>query len=95
MTTTEKDAAIRKTVFLIAKPGVEEQLRQALIVLQDATRQESGCNIFSFYGALDNPGSFLLVEDFANSEAFRAHLQLPHTKTFFAAGLTSEITVFQ
>jgi quinol monooxygenase YgiN len=91
---TETPNAIRKTVLITAKPGREDELRQALLSLQFETRLEPGCKFFTFYAALDDAGSFVLVEDFADAQAFEAHLQLPHTKDFFAAQLVAESCAF-
>ncbi len=69
-------------------------MRQGLLELQSKTRAEPGCMFFTFYGALDAAGSFVLVVDSANAQAFDAHLQMPYTKDFFAAGLVAESRPF-
>ena len=89
--TAGNNAAIRKTVFLTAKPGLQEELRRALIELQNATRPEPGCRFFTFYQALDDSSSFVLVEDFANAEAMETHMGLPHTKSVFRGGAGGRI----
>lgn len=86
--------AIRKTILITARPGREEDLRLAMIQLQDATRREPGCAFFRFYGVLEEPGRFVLIEDFVDAQAFDAHMQLPHTKAFFAAALVAESKAF-
>jgi quinol monooxygenase YgiN len=91
---TNKPTAVRKTILITAKPGRHDELRQAMLNLQSQTRLEPGCVSFTFYSALDDAGSFVLVEDFADAQAFDAHLQLPHTKDFFAAQLVAESRAF-
>lgn len=91
---TGAKTAIRKTVLITAKPGREEELRQVMLELQSKTRQEPDCTLFAFYGALDNAGSFVLVEDFASAQAFEAHMQQPYTKAFFATALVAESKAF-
>jgi quinol monooxygenase YgiN len=81
MTTQDTGGPIRKTVLITAKAGGEAQLREALLDLQTATRQEPGCRFFTFYGALDDAGLFVLAEDFTDAQAF-------------AAGLTAETKAF-
>jgi quinol monooxygenase YgiN len=92
--TANSDEAIRKTVFLTAKPGLHEELKRALIQLQNATRPEPGCRFFAFYQALDDSSSFVLAEDFVNAAAMETHMGLPHTKAFFAAALVAGFKVF-
>jgi quinol monooxygenase YgiN len=91
---TANDASIQKTILITAKPDREEDLRHALIDLQNATRPEPGCVFFSFYGALDDAGSFVLIEKFTDAAAFDAHMQMPYTKAFFAAGLVEKSAAF-
>lgn len=91
---TDGNTPVRKTVLITAKPGREEDLRHALIDLQNATRPEPGCVFFGFYGALDDAGSFVLIEEFADTAAFDAHMQMPYTKAFFAASLVEKSAVF-
>jgi quinol monooxygenase YgiN len=91
---TAHNDPIRKTVLLTAKPGRESDLRHALVELQEATRHEPGCEFFAFYGALDDAGSFALVEEFISAESFEIHMQMPYTQKFFAQDLVAKSQVF-
>ncbi|MBB4039662.1 quinol monooxygenase YgiN [Microvirga flocculans] len=82
---------IRKIVRIEAKAGLADQMRAALLELERATRPEPGCREFMFFQALDNPGLFLLVEDFANAAALEEHMKLPHTQKFFSLGLAASV----
>ena len=83
--------AIKKLVRITAKPGRSTELHSALKTLESETRQETGCREFSFFRSISADDSFILLEDFLNQEAFNHHMQLPHTKTFFALGLTASV----
>lgn len=91
---TAKPTAVRKTVLITAKQGRHDELRQALLSLQSETRLEPGCTFFTFYAALNDAGSFVLVEDFADAQAFEAHMKQPYTKAFFAKELVAESRAF-
>ncbi|MBX2806155.1 MAG: antibiotic biosynthesis monooxygenase [Hyphomicrobiales bacterium] len=94
MTDQTSDASIKKTMLLIAKPDSARDLRAALIQLQQATRLEADCHRFTFYQALSEPDEFVLLEHFADQSAFDRHMQMPHTKAFFAAELVaSSLTI--
>lgn len=78
---------VRKIVRLKAREGGAAEMREALIELQRETLREPGCVEFQFLQALTVPESFLLIEDFASTEALDSHMQAPHTRRFFATGL--------
>jgi quinol monooxygenase YgiN len=82
---------VRKIVRIQSKPGLAAATRAALIELQHATQAEPGCREFIFFQALGDEGSFLLIEDFASTEALNQHMQLPHTQAFFARDLVAGI----
>ena len=86
---------IRRVVRIEAKPGVAEQMREALLALQQATAAEAGCDEFGFFQALDRAHSFLLIEDFADQAALDLHMQTPHTQAFFARDLVAGIAPIQ
>lgn len=82
---------VRKIVRIQAKPGLAEAARAALNELKQATQTEPGCREFTFFQALDDESSFLLIEDFASAEALARHMELPHTQAFFARNLVAGI----
>jgi quinol monooxygenase YgiN len=82
---------VRKIVRIQSKPGLAAATRTALIELQHATQAEPGCREFIFFQALGDEGAFLLIEDFASTEALNQHMQLPHTQAFFARDLVAGI----
>lgn len=84
---------VQKIAFLTAKPGQSAELRSALQTLETLTRQEAGCVAFTFYQAISQAEQFVLVEHFADQSAFDLHLELPHTRAFFALGLVAQVQV--
>ena len=76
---------IRKLARIIGKPGHGDQLRRALIKLEEATRKERGCIEFAFFQAISDPDSFALLEHFVDEPALKLHMTLEHTRTFFSA----------
>lgn len=85
---------VEKIAYLVAKPGKSTEMRVALQTLEALTRKESGCVAFSFYEAISNQGSFVLLEHFVNEEAFSLHMQLAHTQAFFALDLVERVQAF-
>lgn len=83
---------MRRVVRIETKPGRADAMRVALSRLQSATLTEAGCNEFRFFQAIDDgPGSFLLVEDFADAATLEQHMQMPHTKAFFSEDLVQSV----
>ena len=82
---------IRKIVRIAAKPGKADAMRDALITLERATRAEPGCVAFTFFQAVDDAETFLLIEDFADQAALDTHMALPHTRAFFDLQLAAGI----
>jgi quinol monooxygenase YgiN len=67
-----------------ALPGQETVLRQELLALIPATRQEPGCINYDLHQAPDQPGSFLLHENWTSKQHLDDHLNRPHLKAFMA-----------
>ncbi|MCB1778886.1 MAG: antibiotic biosynthesis monooxygenase [Candidatus Competibacteraceae bacterium] len=82
---------VQKVVRITAKAGQEQELRDALKILEADTREEPGCVEFAFFQAISDEASFVLLEHFANEEAFMIHIQLPHTQAFFKAQLVAVV----
>lgn len=90
---SDRDALpnVRKIVRITAKPGLAPTLRAALLELEQATHTEPGCRAFQFFQALGDENAFVLFEDFADAQALARHMELPHTKAFFARELVASI----
>ena len=72
-----------------------EETKMALIELCTITRTEPGCRFFVLHQNLADPRSLLLWECFDDEVAFKAHFEYPHTKTYFARGLTEVLQNFK
>ncbi|NJC86222.1 putative quinol monooxygenase [Planosporangium mesophilum] len=69
---------------LRAKPGKEQQLRQAAEAVVEPTRHEEGCIAYHLHQAIDDPTVFYFYENWAGPEALDAHMKTPHFQNFVA-----------
>lgn len=91
MPEVQSQSPIQKLVRLTAKPDRKSELRTALQILEAATRAEPGCIEFTLLQSISDDSQFVLLEHFADEEAFKAHMQLPHTQAFFKAQLVASV----
>jgi len=61
-----------------AKPGREQAVAAALQELATATREEEGNLDYRIFVDVDVPGSFLLLEEYADAQAVDAHRASTH-----------------
>ncbi|MEN3309303.1 MAG: hypothetical protein V7603_5505 [Micromonosporaceae bacterium] len=81
MSTVENTATVRVIAFWRAAPGRQEAVRQILSELASATRREPGCLRFEVLEAVDQPGSYVLLEQYAGGGGHAAHLATAHFRT--------------
>lgn len=62
----------------VAKPGHEEQLRQALEGLVGPTRNEQGALQYDLHRDLQEPRRFVFVERWESQEALAVHAKSAH-----------------
>lgn len=74
-----------------ARPGKEQELRDALPALVAATRQEDGCLTYVPHQGLDDPGLLVMHEVWQSEEHLRAHAASDHLRRF--AELAELLTV--
>jgi len=67
-----------------AKPGKEEQLRQATLPLVADVRQEPNNRLYFLHEDRQAPGHFTFYEIFASQADFEAHNATPHVQRWFA-----------
>ena len=65
---------------LIAKPGKEDSLREALLACVEPTRAETACVQYDLHESTDAPGHFVFYENWTSKAALDEHLQTPHLK---------------
>ncbi|MFI6208164.1 putative quinol monooxygenase [Streptomyces sp. NPDC051041] len=74
-----------------ARPGKEQELKDALSPLVAATRQEDGCLTYVPHQGLDDPGLLVMHEVWQSEEHLRAHSAGAHLRKF--AELADTLTV--
>ncbi len=57
-----------------ALPGNEERVAELVRELSERVRAEPGNLVFAANRRRDRPGEFFVYEEYANAEAFRAHI---------------------
>lgn len=62
----------------VAKPGCEEQLRQALEGIVGPSRNEQGVLQYDLHRDLQEPRRFVFVERWESTEALSAHAKSAH-----------------
>lgn len=70
--------------YIIAKPGMEDATRHALMALIEPTQQEDGCILYHLHEHTDKPGTFVFYESWKSKEALDQHLATPYLKALMA-----------
>ena len=65
-------------------PAQRDELVAAFETMQDASRREQGCLRYGFFTAVEDPLSFVAVEEWADREALDRHFAEPHLREFAA-----------
>jgi quinol monooxygenase YgiN len=73
-------------ILVIGRVRCEEENRDELVSLcetmQDESRREDGCLRYGFFAAIEDPLSFVAVEEWADREALDRHFAQPHLREF-------------
>lgn len=64
------------------RPERREEAVRAALAMAEATRRESGCVSYAFYGDLLDPGMFFVFEEWESDAALVAHFQTEHMARF-------------
>ncbi len=59
-----------------------EELIAAFVRMQEASRGEDGCLRYGFFAAVEDPNSFVAVEEWADRPALDRHFEQPHLAEF-------------
>lgn len=70
---------------LVAKPGHEATLKSALEAVVPPSRAEAGCSRYELHSDNDQPGRFIVLEEWRDAEALRLHEAAPHFATLVNA----------
>lgn len=60
------------------KPDKIDEAKAAMQEMATATQSEEGCIHYQFYQDIQEPTTFLIYEEWDNSEALAAHGDTPH-----------------
>jgi quinol monooxygenase YgiN len=69
---------------LTAKPGSEDAIRDALVTLAAASRDEEGCLAYEVFQSTTDPTIFVTVEDWRGQDDLDQHMKSPHLRQAFA-----------
>jgi len=78
----DKEVVIHAEVH--AKPGQEENLKQAILALVAPSRSEPGCRQYDPHADNDDPGHFFFYERWDSMAAIEAHAASAHFQAFAA-----------
>ena len=67
-----------------AKPGMEDELREATLPLVEQVRNEQDNRLYFLHEDRQAPGHFTFYEIFASQADFEAHNATPHVQRWFA-----------
>ncbi|MBA2464845.1 MAG: antibiotic biosynthesis monooxygenase [Nocardioidaceae bacterium] len=76
---------LRVVATIVATPGSEELVRNALVEMAAASRQEEGCGSYELFESSSAPGTLVTIESWTTAEALDAHMQTPHIAAALAA----------
>ncbi len=78
---------INVVAILVAKPGSETIVSDALQALVEPTRAEPGCVSYDLYMSKVDPQTFITIEMWDNEAALDTHMGTPHiAKALMIAG---------
>ncbi len=66
----------------VAKPGCEEQLREALVGIVGPTRKEPGALQYDLHRDVSEPRRFVFVERWESEAALAAHAKSAHIAAY-------------
>jgi quinol monooxygenase YgiN len=82
-------------IVVIGRVTCEPENRERLVALlermQDDSRKEDGCIRYGFFAAVEDPHSFIAVEEWADREALDKHFAQAHLQEF-ATGLLEVVS---
>ena len=69
---------------LRAKPGREQELKNALTALIIPSHADAGCVNYDLHQGVEDPTRFMFHENWLSRQHLDDHLQQPHLKAFLA-----------
>ena len=82
-------------INLMARPGKQNELMQAIGELKDKVASERGCNACDVYQNPENRDAFVVLEQWENEKLARAHLDSENLAVLVGAGsvLSQDVNV--
>jgi quinol monooxygenase YgiN len=74
-------------VDMLVKPGSEAKCREYIQILQEHSRNESGCLLYIGHQSTEDPRKFLFYEQYKDAAALEAHRNAPYFKQYVIGGL--------
>lgn len=68
----------------VARAGEEDRVQVLLEKLIEPTRAEPGCLKYELFVNKEKPGDFVFIEEYANDNAFQAHMDSKHVNAAIA-----------
>lgn len=78
------DTSVTVLVRLKARPGKEEELKNALAALLEPSRADAGCINYDCHTNPEDPSEFMFYENWTSKALLDAHLKTPHLIDFKA-----------
>jgi quinol monooxygenase YgiN len=92
---TQREALLSLHTFVRFEPqaGRQQQLREELTSVIEATRAEPGCIRIQLFEAIRDPVVFYIHSEWVDEAAFDAHAKFPHMVRFLGlvGGLTTHL----
>ena len=63
-------------------PAYTDAVHAACVAMQQATRAEDGCIMYTLAADLEQPGLLYMIEKWTSEEALAAHFAAPHMAEF-------------
>jgi quinol monooxygenase YgiN len=70
------------TAILKGKPGIENQLYEALQQVVQPSRNDSGCIKYQLHKSVDEEGVFVFYEVWRDEESLKKHIESDHYKVY-------------
>ncbi len=74
-------------VDMLVKPGAEQKCREYIQILQEHSRKEPGCLLYTGHQSTENPRKFLFYEQYKDHAALEAHRNAPYFNQCVIGGL--------
>lgn len=79
------DAVVALVAEIRCVDGAEETVARLLSELSVQVRSEPGNLAFAAWRRVEDPGSFMVYEEYRDDAAFRQHLETSHSRSFNTA----------